>query len=93
MSKYKVNKKVRLSVLRNDSYSVPNVKSFQKKYPQYSNHNVAIFLNNNRVKGSRDYRRTTIFDTDLCGCGGIHTLDILKALNIPQEVIDQLEFV
>ena len=60
-------------------------KSYKRKFPM-SHYNVAVYLNNHRVKGSRDYNGTVLHE------GTVNTLTILKALDIPQEIIDQIKF-
>lgn len=88
----KIKKKVHLTVLRNNSYSVPNSASFQKKYPDYINYNAAIYINHFRVSGAKDYNRMWLFDTERAGIPGIETIEILRALQIPEEIINQIEF-
>lgn len=40
----------------------------------------------------KDYRHSYIFDTERSGVNPISTREILRALEIPQEIIDQIEF-
>lgn len=88
----KVKKKVHLAVLKNLSYPVPNDKDFREKYPRYREYSSAIFLNDYRIKGSKDHNREFIFDTQSSGQTGIETKTILKALGIPEKIIEQIEF-
>lgn len=88
----KVKKKVNLSIIKCNSYSVPNATEFQKKYPRYKEYNSAIYINDCRVLGPKDYDTQFIYDTSLSGLNGIKTIEILKALNIPEHIINQIEF-
>ena len=80
----RVKKKVPICMCTMPHFAEP-CKSYKRKFPM-RHYNVAIYLNNHRVKGSRDYNGTILHE------GLINTLEILKALDIPQEIIDQIKF-
>lgn len=42
--------------------------------------------------GDRDFNGSIVFDAVRCGKHGIDTLKILRALEIPDEIISQIEF-
>lgn len=88
----KVKSKVGLTIINCLSYALPNIAEYKKKYPHWEQNNAAIYLNGCRVKGPKDFNTAWIFDTERSGVGDISTREILRALEIPQEIIDQIEF-
>ncbi len=88
----KVKKRVNLSICTCPHYSKSYVSSFKKKFPQWEHVNDAVYLNDCRISGGKDYNGSVIWDTELNGKHGVLTIDILKALNIPDEIINQIEF-
>lgn len=88
----KVKRKVGLSILNCLSYALPNVREYKAKHPDWRQNNAAIYLNDYRVKGPKDFRHSWIFDTERSGVHGIETRRILEALEIPEEIINQIEF-
>lgn len=88
----KIKRKVSLAVYRCNSFAVPNAKSFQREFPDYKDNNSSIYVNDHRVCGGSDYDKTCLFDTKRCGIAGMDTIELLRALNIPNEIINQLEF-
>lgn len=88
----KVKSKVSLSIYNCLSYALPNVREYKTAHPDWRQNNAVIYLNNYRVKGPKDYRHSYIFDTERSGVNPISTREILRALEIPQEIIDQIEF-
>lgn len=87
-----VKRKVNLSVVKCKHYAIPNDPEFKKKYPRYKDYNAAIYLNDHRVLGPKDYDGEIIYNAYLTGKNGIETVEILKALNIPEHIINQIEF-
>lgn len=88
----KVKKKVHLSIFRCNNYMIPNAPEFKEKYPRYKEYNSSVYLNDYRVMGPNDFDKSFIFNTYLSGRPGIETVEILKALNIPDDIINQIEF-
>ena len=88
----KVKSRVNLSICTCPHYAKPNVASFKKKYPDWEYVSSAIYVNDRRISGPRDYNGRIIFDAVRCGKHGVSTLEILRALEIPDEIINQIEF-
>lgn len=88
----KVKSKVNLSICTCPHFALSNVASFKKNYPDWRHVNDAIYVNDCRVSGDSDYGGSIVFDAVRCGKHGISTLSILKALEIPDEIISQIEF-
>lgn len=87
----KVKSRVHLSICTCPHYTLPNVPEFRRKYPDWRRYNDAIYLNNGRISGPRDYNGSVIYDTERSD-KIIKTIDILRALDIPDEIINQIEF-
>lgn len=73
----KVKSKVSLSIINCLSYALPNMAGYKKKYPDWKQNNAAIYLNDYRVKGPKDFRTAWIFDTERSGVHSISTRGIL----------------
>lgn len=87
--KIKLKEKVNLSIIDCKSYGLPNVKEFKDKYPDWKKNNAAIYLNNYRVHGPKDYNTEWIYDNFRTGKSGIEVKEILIALGIPAEFIEE----
>lgn len=96
MDKLKLKKHVHLDVLRCPHYRVNEssfVKEYKKKYPNFADCSVAVYLNDYRVKGPKDFNHSVIYQTrNISYNSAIETSDILKALGVPDEIINQIEF-
>lgn len=89
MRKIKLKEKVDLSIWDCNSYSTTFCREFKKKYPEWRKHNAAIYLDNCRVTGPKDFNTTLIYDHARSGHNGIKTKNILKALGLSEEVINE----
>lgn len=77
-------KRVSLNICSTPHYAEPCAE-YKRNHPMVY-HNAAIYLNNRRISGRRDYNGRVIHFTQ------INVTDVLKAMNIPEEIINQIQF-
>lgn len=91
----KVKRKVHLDVTNSLDYykSLPNAPEYKRKYPQWAYSASSIYINNTRVYGPKPtIHQKMIYSTELIGAKMIDVEEILRALKIPEEIINQIEF-
>lgn len=79
-----IPKRVSLEIFSTPHYAEPCA-SYKRKHPM-SYYNAAIILNDRRISGGKDYGGYPIH------IKRVDVITILKALDIPEEIINQIQF-
>lgn len=79
-----VKRRVSLTMCTMPHFADPCIE-WRKAHPMRY-YNLATYLNDRRVSGDSDYGGSVIHVTN------VNTVDVLRALNIPEEIIEQIPF-